>query len=204
MLTQDTVVGEVSRVGATFRGSCTDKSWKSSQCHDFCKNANPSTSQAVSSCGEHKWCCQDTSFNATYCCLGNTFPLDPIKEQAVQIPLSSGTGGTSVNILSSTPASVSTSTPSVTALNTSTRSTTNKHQSVAVGVCLGVPLVLAMLAILFFVVQKHRRINASDAFEEHAAPKENLSWSELSGDREFELPAKHMAVEICGEKRSSD
>lgn len=36
MLSQDTSTGTVTRVGSTYRASCTDKSWKSTECPSFC------------------------------------------------------------------------------------------------------------------------------------------------------------------------
>ena len=39
MLSQDTSTGDVNRVGSTFRASCTDKSWNSTECPSFCVGA---------------------------------------------------------------------------------------------------------------------------------------------------------------------
>lgn len=39
MLSQDTSTGDVTRVGSTYRASCTDKSWNSTECPTFCAGA---------------------------------------------------------------------------------------------------------------------------------------------------------------------
>lgn len=39
MLSQDTITGDVTRVGSTYRASCTDKSWNSTGCPSFCTGA---------------------------------------------------------------------------------------------------------------------------------------------------------------------
>ena len=39
MLSQDTSTGDVTRVGSTYRASCTDKSWNSTECPSFCTGA---------------------------------------------------------------------------------------------------------------------------------------------------------------------
>ncbi len=38
MLSQDTSTGDVTRVGSTYRASCTDQSWGSPECPSFCKS----------------------------------------------------------------------------------------------------------------------------------------------------------------------
>ena len=37
MLSQDSSVGSISRIGSTYRTSCTDRSWNSPACPSFCK-----------------------------------------------------------------------------------------------------------------------------------------------------------------------
>lgn len=37
MLSQDSSVGTHSRIGSTYRASCTDQTWKSSDCPSYCK-----------------------------------------------------------------------------------------------------------------------------------------------------------------------
>lgn len=65
MLSQDTGVGSISRIGSTYRSSCTDKTWKSSECPAFCKGVyfcwHPGSWAAFSSCHQlisllfHDW-----------------------------------------------------------------------------------------------------------------------------------------------------
>lgn len=199
MLGQDSSVGSISRIGSTYRTSCTDRSWNSTACPDFCRASpwNLGVYQAVSSCGQHSWCCQSESVNAAYCCTQNKkFNLSDVQENALQVPLTSSslpnpaaTGKSSGNLSAAADPSSSSSVSSF----------HSKLQTIALGIGLGVPFGLTLIACLFFLVRKHHRARkARQAIPTHQQDERDSAAWKSSPSGSVEMPADQWAVEASG------
>lgn len=203
MLSQDSTVGSISgaHVGSTYRASCTDRSWNSTKCPSFCKTSpwKLDVYQAISSCGEHSWCCQNKSTNEIYCCnlKNQTFNLDDIQEKSIQISL---TGD---------PLSYSTLSNSTTISNSTgihSASTGFSSRIIALSIGLGVPFVLTLIICFLLLVRAHQAASAHKQNELDHKHWKSLSGlaemngdggaAEMSGHQKFELHGGEMPVEV--------
>lgn len=161
-------------------------------------------SQAVSSCGEHSWCCQTKSTNEVYCCnlKNQTFSLGDIQEKSIQIPLT-GDASNYSTLSNSTTTSNSTGNHSA--------STGSTSRVIALSIGLGVPLGLTLITCLLLLVRKHHRAHqVAPAHKQNELDNKNCKsqsglaemnggdgWAaEMSGHQRFELYGEEMPVEI--------
>lgn len=155
--------------------------------------------QAISSCGEHSWCCQNKSTNEIYCCnlKNQTFNLDDIQEKSIQISL---TGD---------PLSYSTLSNSTTISNSTgihSASTGFSSRIIALSIGLGVPFVLTLIICFLLLVRAHQAASAHKQNELDHKHWKSLSGlaemngdggaAEMSGHQKFELHGGEMPVEV--------
>lgn len=155
--------------------------------------------QAVSSCGQHRWCCQAETLNATYCCIeADTFPLDNVNEKVIHIPLPS-ISQTSSSVISG-PNSATTSATSA-SVPAATNAASPKVQTVALGVGLGISFVIALTACVSLFYLRYHRNSTKRVEQTNETPKTYSPCVEVSGYQEFELSAvKNIAAEMPVEK----
>lgn len=139
------------------RDSCTDSSWKSNYCPQFCQTSGTSG-------GESSYCCGVDS-NAETCCNNGYSFVVPVG-QVIGHP----TASTSSSTLSSTTgtATKSSSTPTSSQSQSSvppsgtTQPSSNSNSSATIlglSIGLGIPLSVAFFALLFFLLKEQRRQN---------------------------------------------
>jgi hypothetical protein len=150
------------------RDSCTDSSWESNYCPQFCQASSTAGPEPLLACNNsgnaNIYCCGVGSSAETCCNNGYSFVMRV--GQVIGHP----TASTSSSTLSSTTgtATKSPSTPTSSQSQSSvppsetTQPSSNPKSSAIIlglGIGLGIPLALAFLAILFFLLKELRRQN---------------------------------------------
>lgn len=148
--------------------------------------------QAVSSCGDHSWCCQSETADAPYCCTGkDKFTTDPVNENLVVIPAFPSSPNSSTTAIAKPSSSSRTTIISSSQTSSGGR---NKSQTIALGVGLGIPLAVALAAGLVFVMRSRARgrLYSGDLgkVEEIDSSAASSRVVEASGQKEYELPVE--------------
>lgn len=151
--------------GVTSRGSCTDRSW-GSDCPLYCRDDNPGGGYTISFCGpSDEWACGAAAEAASQCSNGNTFLLPKgaaILLRPEQVSDLGFDGGLEL-----------TATASLFSNLTATQNTTSNCSTPApiipsdkeytaaemagVGLGVGVPLLLALLASMIFIAKLRKQ-----------------------------------------------
>lgn len=130
----------------------------------------------MSSCGNHRWCCQNSSYNSTWCCRGSETSLLPeVTQDAIRVLLS----------------------PTAIPRRPDFKS---RNILLGVGIGLGLPLALSLTACIWFFLRKRRRRELPPPAIVDGHKDDNARIFELSGHREFELNTgpRSLAVEMSG------
>ena len=139
-------------------------------------------SQSLSSCGNHRWCCQSSSSNSTWCCEGNEiFLLPEVTQDVIRVPVS----------------------PTATPRRPDSKS---RNISLGVGIGLGLPLTISLTACIWFFLRERRRRELPPPTivdghkDDDARMDDDARIFELSGHRKFELETgpRSLAVEMSG------
>lgn len=165
------------------RDSCTDSSWESNYCPQFCQTSSTSGGESLLACNNsgnaNTYCCGVGS-NAETCCNNGYSFVVPVG-QVIGHP----TASTSSNTLPSTTgtATKSSSTPtssqsqsSVPPSETTQPSSNSKSSATILGLSigLGIPLSVAFFALLFFLLKERGRQNnlrEADRGKVHTIPE---------------------------------
>jgi hypothetical protein len=163
------------------RGSCTDKTWDSPECPQFCREFSPSGGSWLVNCerwdGDPGVCCRDTlAGNETQqddCCTnltaenpiflldGDATPFTLIEDGAATqtriIPSSSSSTTAISTTTSSTSPSVDSS-PSPTAASNSPPDS-NLTTGAYVGIAIGIAAALGLVCVAIYLLRKRRRSN---------------------------------------------
>ena len=165
------------------RESCTDRSWESNDCPQFCQTSRTTAGESLLAC--------NNSGNAnTYCCgLGSNFQTCCNNGYSFAVPVGQiighPTGPTSSSTLSSTTrtATKSSSTPTssqsqppVPASETAQPSSNSKSLAtiLGLGIGLGIPLSVVIFTLLFLLLKERRRQNnlhEADQGRVHTVPE---------------------------------
>jgi len=115
-----------------FRGACTDQSWKSASCPQYCLSINPGDYQQIELCDTTHYCCNT---GGTSCC------NDPSNIQAFNTTVTTGTATATPSATTTTP----TPTPSQTASSSSSsKLSTGDIVGIVAAVCAVLGLVISL------------------------------------------------------------
>ena len=165
------------------RGACTDGTWQSNDCPQFCQTSSTAGSESLLACNNsgnaNTYCCR-VGPNAETCCDNGYSFVVPVG-QVIGHPTASTSSSTSYSTTgtatksSSTPTS-SQSQPPVPPPET-TQSSSNSKSSATVlglGIGLGIPLSVAFFVLLLFLLKERRRQNnlrEADRGKVHTVPE---------------------------------
>jgi len=132
------------------RGSCTDKSWRSSYCPNFCVRGGPPWNDSLSKIQPMRKC-ENTNEDIYYCVDNNTKAVDCAKQSAV---VSFAGQPTTVTVIGATQTSQASSTAIAPGQN---GSGSGSYNATAIGVGVGVSVGVILLALVAFFFWRRRR-----------------------------------------------
>jgi hypothetical protein len=171
------------------RGSCTDKTWNSPECPQFCTNFLPNKGSVVIDCGEDVGVCCDDTFllpeeNRLHCCSANLTEQNPVtmlpgertpftlisKGASTQTRILSSSSTSATSATSSSTTSESSSTTATTTTSTSSTSSpsatpaasfssSNLPTGAYVGIAIGIAAAIGLLGAAIFFFRKRQRSN---------------------------------------------
>jgi len=148
------------------RGSCTDQTWKASECASYCQNVVPSGGKGMAPCSSTLWSCDyGTCSQDNFSVPDGNIVLRPYQASSLGVDLPATTVtvaslGPSSASQTLTPSSGTTPTNSVSGQTGSaacTSSSTSNSEVIGVGVGVGVTLGIALIALLVLFYRERRR-----------------------------------------------
>ena len=221
-----------SSVAATYytRGTCTDSSWKSASCPQFCQKENPDGVMLLSNCTtDGIWCC---GTNDGSCCentgslvnLGNGRPETTLGFVAFSTSTAGPSASSSLQDTATStentqptisPSSIiaTTTSSSSTAATPTTSTTSTNTTAVKVGAGVGIPLGLLLagaLAYMLFLRRKHAR-DRNDSLQRQISKRDNKGPSEgqqpltpLVSRCEIDGSTRHEGSELPGQREPAE
>ncbi|KAE9376588.1 hypothetical protein N431DRAFT_542146 [Stipitochalara longipes BDJ] len=174
-----------SAVGGYIRGSCTDKTWASADCPQYCTYDNATaglfnslSDAGVLSCGNPGYCCESDPLSKCDCQTGKgTFSISGDLKPFTTIPSSGSTTSTATKATATkslttttssrttTPTTATSSSPTSSPTNTPTSAPTS-NTALKVGLGVGLPLAAALVGVVgvlaYFLRRRQRQQKDGD------------------------------------------